>query len=527
MLKHKNKSISAYKGDYRPVSIFENNKKIHGFKTLGMIDGESVFENTYNDALTIFGKSDNVRSVNLCPAPMSTEGEYTDLNGSYSWTLTTKENGMFDYSGCMSTGETVTKAVLPAGTYTVSGCKLLSLWWDDRDDFLYLPATFTLEKQTEVLVVLWYTEYEVIDLKNQYIQIEEGETASEYSPYIGSPLPDNICEIIHASGDIRVEGCNFLPPDFGIFSKWKLATEGRPNNGFVFELDLLPGRYLLIFNIAKTSSDGSYGYLYIQESTDNGETYKSVYFPIQNKNASKRYSFTVKETSKYRFWADISMEEKEDLFSDWSFQKTDIPEGKYKYFPAYNASIKRLEGIEVTADDEYNYCEEINGVNHYYLSNILTNNIFKRNVDEAVITGQENFLQKPIESQNYNCYYCDISHLITKVRNADKFLCNYFESLTNLNAEKTGAVLGQNDTNLYFLVQKSKFPELSDFANWLKTIFSEAPMQIIYKLDFEVISELEFATPFKSCAQYTRVIYKNNSDMNLGLVKCIKSKLKY
>ena len=523
MLKLADKKLSVYKGDYKPVEISKNGQKIASFKTVGMNGEEAFFENTYNAPITVYGKSGYLQGENLCPPPITKE-KYVD--GSYPQKITAKENGYFDVEGTGFTGFEITKAPLKAGTYTASGCSYCSVWWEEKGEFLSFPCTFTLDKQTEVLICIWYTLNVNLSLENQYIQIEKGTVATEYVPFMGNsdfpPSISNTLKLANSSGEIKVESGNLLPPDFDNFFQWQIDKNSSINNSRIFELDLSPGEYRLTFNVVKQPEDGSYGYLYLQESDDNWQTHKAYYEPIQATHCNKNYKFTAKKGFKYRFWFWSSIN-RDDLFEGWQLQKYDIPEGEYLYFPSYKAKIT-LSGIEVTETDEYNYSEISEGQKCCYVSDIMSGDLIKRNVGSIKITGQEAFLQRETESGDYNCFYCDLSHIISKSRKADKFLSNLFEALDDLNAEKEGAMLGDNDTNLYFLVSKKSFSTIEDFVSWLENTYQNGNgVEIKYILDSEKTEPSNLDVTLKSFPVLTRIFsYTNQASIPLGLEKCVK-----
>lgn len=149
MLKLKDKSILAYKGDYRPVQLFKNAKKLYGFSEVGMVGEQTAFENTYNDYLTVYGKSGHLQGTNLIAPPenINESCPSEDLSGTYECSVTVKEDGRFDFRGEMVTGKEFARVKLRPGTYTASGCSFLKIWYDGCDSFISLPATFTLEKK--------------------------------------------------------------------------------------------------------------------------------------------------------------------------------------------------------------------------------------------------------------------------------------------------------------------------------------------------------------------------------------------
>ncbi len=376
MLRLANKRVAVYKEDYKPVEIYQNNKKIHGFKTFGTTSNEVSFAGTYNYPLTIYGVSGCVKGKNLCPPPQSTSGSYDDAGSIYNWEILTKENGYFDVSGAMITGVQVTKALLAAGTYTASGCEYLNLWWDGCEDFITLPATFTLEEETEVLGVMWYISTESISLKDQYIQIEKSSRATAYSEYVGnSDFPPSI------NNKMQLEA-----------SSATISCMGGVNN------------------------KGSYS--------------------------------------------------------------TEIPE---------------LAGFEVPAGHDYVYSVKSGSNNYYYVADVLFGASIRRNIGILKLNGEEEFSQITIQSTTHNCYSCDISHLISKNRIADVCLCNCFEAKTALVLNETGIVLGQNDAKLYFVVEKSDFPTLQSFVQWVVNQHASNPVTVHYILDNELMEDSPYS----------------------------------
>lgn len=523
MLKLKEKSIAVYKGDYRPAEVLKNGQKIASFKTVGMNGEEATFENTYNDNITVYGKNGYLQGKNLCPPPVSKNESYED---EYYWWITVKGNGYFDVIGTMFTGSEVTKAQLKAGTYTASGCRHCSVWWEEKGEFLSLPCTFTLDKQTEVLVCIWYTSNVDLSLENQYIQIEKGNVATEYAPFMGnldfSPSPQNCCKLVNSSGKLSVESGNLLPPDFGKFTQWESAQDSEHASARIFPLDLRPGDYRLTFKLTEKYEGGSIGYLYLQETDDDWQNINSYNAPIKTTYYDDNFEFTVKENIKYRFWS-WGLYKKEDTFEDWCLQRCDTPVGKHMYFAPNSVSVS-LSGVEVTEKDAYNYREYSNNQNRYYISDVLSGDVIKRNIGSIKITGQETFWQRQIESNDYNCFYCDLSNIISKSRISDKFLCNLFETLNDLNAEKEGAVLGDNDTNLYFLVSKKSFSTIEDFVSWLENMYQNGNgAEINYILDSEKTEPSNLEKTLKAFPVLTRIFNHTNAGaLALGLEKCIK-----
>lgn len=210
MLRLADKRIYVYKGDYRPIELYKNNEKIQGFIIAGTTGSSMSTIGTYNDIMTAYGKSGYVQSRNFCPPPRSMAGSTEEGGVTYNWQISAKEDGHFDVSGAMISDVQITKATLAAGTYTASGCQHIVLWWEGAEDYLTLPATFTLANQTEVLCFMRYSSTENLALENQYIKIEKNSRATAYLKFVGNsdfpPSPDNIMQLEAASAQIRCDG---------------------------------------------------------------------------------------------------------------------------------------------------------------------------------------------------------------------------------------------------------------------------------------------------------------------------------
>jgi len=525
MLKLKDKSISAYKGDYRPVQLFKNAQKVHGFNLNGASSGENSFTNTYNDYLTIYGKSGHLQGVNLIAPPenMYTSYPSDDQSDVYECSVTVKEDGRFDFRGEMVTGEEFSKVKLQPGTYTASGCRFLELWYDGCDSFISLPATFTLEKETTVYAYFWYIDTTELVLENQYIQIEMGDTASEYSPYIGNlqypPSIDNMCPIVSSGGSVRVEGANVLPSDFYEVETWKTVIDQDGGLRKVKDLDLLPAKYNFAFNFKPLTTDI---YLYIEriDSEGNSEVVKQ---PLVGTSISNSVTFLIEEGYSYRFWS-WKFVENISLFSDFKLRKIGTPQAFLKVEPIINAEIPVLRGIEVTAEDNYNYSETVGETEQYYISDVLKGNKIIRHIGEKFFTGAEEIAQVESSNENLNTFTVDLSDIFETNQSFAPAVCNFFNFLSLQDDEVEGAVLGKGDKKLYLNIKKNKFTTINRFKNWLKARYNgNNPLKLFYVLENPVTEELDDEKALKSYPGFTRIIVENqNEQMPLGTSKIIK-----
>lgn len=519
MLKLKDKSISAFKGDYRPLELFKNAKKLHGFSNVGITGEQKSFKNTYNDYLTVYGKSGHIKGTNLMPPPESCK--IKEVNCEYQVVL--KENGTFDFKGVMVTGKKLTSIKLCAGTYTVSGCEYIHLWWEGQNGFLPLPATFTITKDTEVMAYFWYTGTTELVLTNQYIQIEEGETVNEYTPYMGNlqfpKSPNNVHPIISAGGNIRCEGGNITPPDFCDITSWDTVYSSDGAARKIKKLDLLPGKYVFTFNHQPLTT---YIFLYLQRIDAEGKE-ETIGRPVMNYDVNNRITFEVSEAYTYRLWS-WRFIENISLFSDFVIRRTDTPDDCYKIEPIIEAEISNLRGIEVTAEDNYNYSEVTESEEKYYISDCLKGNLLTRFVGEKVFTGEESIVQIEGQNQNYNTFVIDLSDCFETNKNYSPVICNFLNCLNSQNADTEGVILGKNDKNLYFNLEKSKFATVSDLSSWLKSRYDgDNPLRLLYLLEEPLILQTDAEKTLKSYPKFTRVMVKmENPQMPLGVSKIIK-----
>lgn len=515
MLKLKDKSISAYKGDYRPVELFENAKKLHGFNSMGIAEGQRSFKNTYNDYLTVYGKSGHIKGVNLMPPPENVSIESEDSK----CVVTLKDDGRFDFSGMMVTGMLLSRIKLRAGTYTASGCEYIELWWEENGGFLSLPATFTINQDTEISAYFLYTGTTEIVLSNQYIQIEEGETASEYSQYIYPASPDNMQPVISSSGSIRCEGGNLIPTDFEDIASWEdiITSEGATRK--IKHLDLLPGKYVLSFNYKPLTT---YMYLYLQRIDSAGNSL-TIGHLLMNESVTNNLTFEVKKGYSYRFWS-WRFIENISLFSDIQIRRAAAPDTFYKVEPIINVEVPMLRGIEVTAMDDYNYSETAIHGEKYYISDCLKGNVLTKRIGMKVLTGNENIVKIEGTSEEINTFAIDMSAIFSVDKNFGIALCNYFEILNPESSENEGAILGKNDKKLYLNLNKAKFSDLNSLSEWLKAQYNAGnPVKLYYVLEEPVTKLIDAEKALKSYPKFTTVIVKNqNTKMPFGVSKMIK-----
>lgn len=214
MIESVNGQLSVYRGAYRPVNVYKNGKQIAGWEEKPVSGTSASVDYTYDGTaagLTVNGWSERKESVNLCPPPQPFE--------EVGISLSVNADGTFSVPYVSGTNEahTLTSITLPAGTYTASasGGQYLLIDWDG----VYWRGmgsahTFTLDAPATVLIAV--SENISVDAMNCsfYLQIEQGETASDYEPYnnpLADPAPDNIRNMISAKGSLQSSG-GISPP---------------------------------------------------------------------------------------------------------------------------------------------------------------------------------------------------------------------------------------------------------------------------------------------------------------------------
>lgn len=515
MIKFNNNKISVYKGAYKPVDLQKNAKNLGGYFIGGTNENEAVFDGTYDDYLTLYGKSDYLISPNLCPNLKPQSGAINE----YSWQIIPNSDGTFNFSGAMVTGETVGRVTLPAGTYTASGCKYLQLYWDGIDGFLTLPSTFTLSKETTVLLVFWYTETVEISLTNQYIQIEKGEQATEFCPYSGGlknlPAPDNFKFIASSMADIKTYGkniFNFTPGTtvpgemieelpLGAVVKG-VETEDKQHNAYAngwytfikkvdSYLNLKKGDAVTIsmdYTVLETA-EGKTGkerigiYLYAVSGQGNLTGTVALTSDVGEVNHPS-ISYTVKEDGNYYLIITLNSNKVkiENIQIEYGNKATEY----YPYFGISEVSLPKLHGIEVEQNcPKANYTEVVEGGEKYYISDCYKANKYIRNIGLLTLNGSEQNWTKAEDDSIADISIFSIPCNDAKVtKNA---LCSHFNYVEDALKQPVIGNFSNNidsQNNLVFVVPKEVASTTNEWINWLSAQNDAAtPVTVYYVLN--------------------------------------------
>lgn len=522
MLKLKDKSIRAYKGDYRPVELIKNTKKIHGYKKMDMKGESAVFENTYNDFLTIYGRSILCGGSNLLPSSATRNGECVDYNNNVrEWQITLLNNGYFDFSGCLAEDVLLTATTLKAGIYTASGCEKAKIKIGDLET-LNFPATFEIAEETKVWIYLFNTDDSDVFLKNQYVQINKGTRAKEFSKFVGNgdfpPSLGNPLFVVPAEGTVRSEGGNLLPQNFNNPSIWETTVSADGSKKQILKMNLKPGKYVLSFD---SIPHNTYIFLYFQQIDSSG-TSTTIAHPLMNEAVNNITTFEVVEGYEYRFWSWRLMENFR-FFSNWQLRRSDTPN---KFYPPENPteiSDLSLNGIEVSMNDKYNYFEVSKGKGRYYIADAIEGDKCIRRIGTIILNG-ENAVELVQTSGIYNVFSVDLSEVVNEIRFYSPILCNCFIPLTPEDGIKEGAYFGRGDKKLYLVFNKSRFTSAEHVKTWFENRCNLGkPIQICYLLDAEVIEESEPEKILKSYPEFTRIFVESKNPLNpLVTTKIIK-----
>lgn len=542
MIDMKDNRISMYEGDYRPVEAMRNGQKLAGWKTVGMTGTEGEFTDTYNDFLTVYGKSGYRESVNLCPPPEAK----TMNDGIIEVVLTPTNEGRFDLTSQTVSNDVVMmmspnilhSVTLPAGTYTASS-NSAEIGYSPGDESCFdLPYTFTLEAEQMVYFGTYTTDFSETDL---YLQIESGETATDYDPYAGDPAkapsPDNVRPLVSAQGEITTGGKNllqFFQNLNNISSETATVIEilengiiirgnFNPNtniqstvwsNGWYFYAENSEILHLNAGDIVTVSADYT-----VLELHPNRTGNEPIFIHFYSKDAafSKQQSGILKPVGETMrvcatfivnkagyYWPIFSLNSNLVKIENIQIEYGSTATPYQPYLVPHNAVIPELRGIEVTATAPYNYSETVDGVTRYYISDVLQGDQLIRNVGVLVLDGTENWSTYALANDAGFCLYNIVPSVAS---NAISCLSNAFVGITREEMYRGG--LGISFGAAQELRISQNYDTFGQDTAQLKAYLSERyavgdPVTVYYALaepQIETLSEYPKTLP---C--YTRVV---------------------
>lgn len=551
MVKIGDKKIAVYKDDYRPVDILKNAKSFAPFTVGGTDKNEEVFIGTFNDYLTLYGKSEFLNSPNLCPNLKAKSGT---LNN-YTWQITPNADGTFNFSGAMITGETVGRVTLPAGTYTASGCNLIQLYWDGLDGFLTLPATFTLEKETTVLLVLWYTETYEISRENQYIQIEKGEIAGDFVPYSGKEY-----SVIKSSlANIKTRGKNIfnftnglvhpgevietLP--FGVIAKG-IKTDNKHANSYNNGWYSFSGRtnsYVKLKAGDTVTISLDYTVLEAAEGRTGKEAIGIHFYSASGATDTARTTMLTKGVGQTNrpyvtynivedgiYYPIITLNSNKVKIENIQIEYGSKATEYHPFFGISDVDLPRLYGIEVEKNNpKINYAEIVDEEEKYYISDCFKANKHIQNIGSVTFNGSEEGWTRNAALSNDDISVFSIPCNDGKtIKNAICTHFNYVDSALNA-GEFSNDITAQN--NFCFAVSNDIATDVGQFKNWLLTqSLNATPVTVYYVLSQPIITVKYVANDIsfeplvaKSFARYTHFLQTPvKNSLGYGTQKSIK-----
>lgn len=499
MLKIKDKNVKMYRGGYRPVKAVKNLKNIGGYSRQAISSEQEVYTGTYDDSLDLFGKSGYKPGYNLCPPLDFYEYYYSDTNGEKRGVkIMPNRDGTFNFVGDTYYMCGVANVELPPGTYTASGSAIIRVAMDiEFSNYIELPYTFTTTETITVQVTLFYPYDEYSEWENQYIQIEVGETATEYRPYCGE-LSSSVSTahpkvIVGSKADIKTWCKNLLDiteirgttcttetaslycrPDGGITGS---GTSGDAISFYPFKnLNLPTGEY--VFS-AKGNATGISCTLYIRDENEQdldiiNLTSTSSPVVIDLSSYSDYHHIT------YRIFAISNTEISGTAY--FQLEKGSEPTEYEVSYGRSDVSCPELFSVEVTADDPYNYTETVDGTKKYYICDTLKGNKLTRRIGKITFDGTED---------GWNIGTCNNSRYIVFERKKDDARGNYnvnsshFVQTSDI-ATKKGYYIenSPNDEyNMKFIYSRFGAGTIEKWKDWLKNQYSKGmPVTVYYVL---------------------------------------------
>lgn len=543
MIALKDNRISIYQGDYRPVEAMRNGQKLAGWKRVGMTGSEGEFTGTYNDALTVYGKSGYRESRNFCPPPEAK----TRNDGIIEVVLEPTVNGRFDLSSrtvsndvaMMMSPNIVHSVTLSAGTYTASS-NSVALGLSMGDEMVYsLPHTFTLETDQTVYFGTYSTDFAETDL---YLQIESGESVTDYDPYAGDPTkepsPDNIRPLVAAEGKILIQGKNLFNASllskpqtkYGITVEYEgngtyhlygqvtsnssvtpiefdVALPCEPERKYTASAVLLSGfteaAFYAYFGIGETlNSSKNFLAAAIPANAVIGKVYARSQTPANVSSVSNPKYIT-------SFW--MYFHDQKDKRIDCRVQvwleNTTASTGYPGYYAPKEITIPKLCGIPVNGGSISGTEVEAPGFHQGYIRDVLSNRQLHRYVGQIILDGTEGLYQVETNLSQVNCFSWDMGGVYEKPQTADSGLCNALTTLTTPSEDRMGVLFGNQDQSIYLYLDRTSYPDVTAVKNWLSAqSLSGNPVTFLYRLETPIQEEVTAIESPMALPHFSRII---------------------
>lgn len=537
MLKLKDKNIKMYRGDYRPVKAVKNEKKLGGYSRQAVTNDKEIYTGTYNDSLDLFGKSGYKPKHNLCP-PLDAHESYFIIGGKKRGvSITPNRDGTFNFVGDYYTVTDVGYFTVPAGTYTVSGSEFLRIAMDSEYcDYLKLPQTFTVTSSITAQIVIFYQSEAYCTRENQYIQVEYGETATEYKPYCGSTTNKVSVTypkvIVGAKADIKTWCKNLL--DISSIRGSAVETtaanlvcnhdggitgSGTTNGSMAFsdlpDLHLPVGEYVLS---ATGDATGIKCDVHVRNK-EGGTLQKITVDALSNKQIINLANYPEYDNLYFKIYRVADVTVSGTVY--FQLEKGSEPTEYEISYGRSEVSCPELFGIEVTADDPYNYTETVDGTTKYYICDTLEGKKLTRRIGKIYFDGTEDGWQIGTCESNG---YCIFERKNDDARGNSNAICTHFVRVDDIATKKNCYFTNYPDVenNIKFMYSKPVLGTIEKWKAWLKKQYAKGLPVTVYYVLTEPTTEI-LTEGLKTYPKTTYIsVTKSEDNVDYGMGKSIK-----
>ncbi|MEE1025716.1 MAG: hypothetical protein U0L55_01740 [Acutalibacteraceae bacterium] len=537
MLKLKDKNIKMYRGGYRPLKTIKNGKNLGGYSRQRVTNDKEIYTGTYNDSLDLFGKSGFKPNYNLCPPLDAVESYFTIDGVKRGVKITPNRDGTFNFVGDYYIVTSIGYFNVPPGTYTVSGSEYLRIAIDSEYcEYLKLPQTFTTTSSITGQIVIFYQSENYCEAENQYIQVERGETATDYRPYCGSTT-SNVTVlypkvIVGAKADIKTWCKNLL--DISSIRGSTLQTaaanlvcnydggitgSGTANDSMAFsnlpDLHLPVGEYVLW-----ATGDATGIKCDVQVRNKEGGTLEKITVDaFSNKEIINLANYPEYDNIYFRIYRVADVTVSGTVY--FQLEKGSEPTEYEISYGRSEVSCPELFSIEVTADDPYNYTETVDGTTKYYICDTLEGNKLTRRIGKTYFDGTEDGWQIGTCDNNRYCIF-EIKN--DDARGHSNAICSHFVRVDDIATKKNCYFTNYPDdeNNIKFMYPKPTLGTIEKWKAWLAKQYAKGLPVTVYYVLTEPTTEI-LTQGLKTYPKTTYIsIEKSEDNTDYGMATSIK-----
>ena len=537
MLKLKDKNIKMYRGDYRPVKAVKNGRQIGGYSRQRVTEDREIYTGTYNDSLDLYGKSGFKPNYNLCP-PLDAAESYFTINGvKRGVKITPNRDGTFNFVGDYYVVTSVGYFNVPPGTYTVSGSEYLRIAIDSEYcEYLELPQTFTTTSSITGQISIFYQSENYCEAENQYIQVERGETATDYRPYCGSTTSKVTVlypkVIVGAKSDIKTHSKNLLDISSirgsamettaaNLVCNYDGGITGRGTSNGSMAFSDLPDLHLPIGEYVLSATGDATGIKCdVQVRNKEGVTLKKVTVDaLSNKEIINLANYPEYDNLYFRIYRPADVTVGGTVY--FQLEKGSQPTEYEISYGRSEISCPELFGIEVTADDPYNYTETVDGTTKYYICDTLEGNKLTRRIGKTEFDGTEDGWQ--IGTCD-NSRYCIFERKNDDARGNANAICSHFVRVDNIAIMKNCyfSIYPDDENNIKFMYTKAVIGTVEKWQAWLAKQYAKGLSVTVYYVLTEPTTEI-LTKGLKTYPNATYIsITKSEDNLDYGMETSIK-----